>query len=208
MANLILVRHGESTYNAQGIWAGWDDPELTEKGKEDAKRAATALKNIQIDAAFTSDLKRQIQTLDEIKDVLHLPHFPTAIDRSLRERNYGIFTGKNKWQIKEQLGDEEFKKLRRGWDYPIDQGESLKQVYNRVIPFYINTIMPLLEANKNVLIVSSGNTLRALIKLLDNIQNDDIANFELAIGDVYVYTIDKDGNVVGKEVKMKNSYVP
>src|SRR6266571_4098351 len=113
MAYLVLVRHGTSIYNEKGIWAGWDDPELTEQGKKDAKIAAETLKDIHFDQAYTSDLTRHKQTLDIILNTLNQHNVAITENNALKERDYGDFTGKNKWEIKKQLGDEEFLKLRR-----------------------------------------------------------------------------------------------
>src|SRR6266705_80778 len=105
MAYLILVRHGESVWNSEGLWTGWHDAELDEKGKEQAKKAGEAIKDISLDAAFTSMLKRARQTLEEIKQVLNLQNLPTFTSEALNERDYGLLTGKNKWDIKKEYGE-------------------------------------------------------------------------------------------------------
>lgn len=204
MAYLVLVRHGLSEYNAQGIWAGWDDPKLTEKGIEEAKAAGGELSDIHFDVGFTSDLSRAKDTLENIKNTLNQKSLPTIESKEIKERDYGDFTRKNKWQVKEQLGEEEFLKLRRSWDYPIPNGESLKQVYERVIPYYESTILPYLKNNKNVIIASSGNSLRALVKYLENISDDKIAEVEIGTGELLVYTIDENGSVIHKEKRASN----
>lgn len=203
MAYLVLVRHGLSEYNKQGLWAGWDDPALTKEGLEEAKRAGNALRDIQFDRAFTSVLKRAKDTLTEILMILN-QHPPVIENQALNERNYGDFTRKNKWEVKEQLGEEEFQKLRRSWDYPIPNGESLKQVFERVIPYFEEEIFPQLIQGKNIIISSSGNTLRALVKYLENIPDDTIASLEIGTGEVYVYTIDGSGLIVKKEIRAAN----
>ena len=204
MAYLVLVRHGLSEYNAQGLWAGWDNPTLTEKGIEEAKAAGQELSDIHFDVGFTSDLSRAKDTLEYIKEVLGQKDLSTIESTEIKERNYGVFTRKNKWQVKEELGEGEFLKLRRSWDYPIPEGESLKQVYERVIPYYTSTILPYLKANKNVIISSSGNSLRALVKYLDNIPDDKIAEVEIGTGELLVYTIDENGTVINKEKRASN----
>jgi 2,3-bisphosphoglycerate-dependent phosphoglycerate mutase len=201
MAYLVLVRHGTSTYNEKGIWAGWDDPELTEKGKEDAKAAGEHLKDIKFDEAYTSDLTRHKQTLQIILDAINQPDVHTTESNAVKERDYGDFTAKNKWEVKKQLGEEEFLKLRRSWDYPVPNGESLKQVYERETPYYESTILPQLKEGKNVIIASSGNSLRALVKYLESISDEDIANVEIAPGEIYVYTINEFGEVTAKEIR-------
>lgn len=200
MAYLILVRHGITDWNAQGRWQGLTDTSINEEGKKQAKLAAKTLKGIKIDLAFTSNLIRTKQTSEEIcKDAGY--NCPVFSNAALNERDYGTYTGKNKWQVKDQLGDEEFQKLRRGWDYPIHKGESLKDVYKRVIPFYQQEILEKLKKGKNVMIVSSGNTLRALIKYLDNISDKEIAKLELNFAEVRIYNINNKGEVISREIK-------
>ncbi len=205
MSYLVLVRHGMSEYNEKGVWTGWDDPPLSKKGVDEAKKAGESLTDISFDVAFTSPLKRAKQTLSEIKTVLNIHQIPTIEDTALNERNYGIYTGKNKWEVQKQLGEEEFKKLRRSWDYPIPNGESLKQVYERIIPYYKSTILPYLTSGKNVLVSSSGNTLRALVKYLENIQDNAIATLEIPTGEAYVYQINNQGSIPHKEIRSSKS---
>lgn len=202
MAYLALVRHGESEYNAKGIWTGWSDPLLTEKGKTQAREAGEKVKDIHFDVSYISVLKRAAETWDEIKKVIGQEDIPTIADKALNERDYGDMTGKNKWEVKEQVGDDEFTRLRRAWDYPPPNGESLKMVYERVIPYYKEEILPKLKEGKNVIISAHGNSLRALIKFLDNIPDEDIHKLEMATGGVYVYTIDASGKITNKEVRV------
>lgn len=201
MAYLILIRHGESEWNAKGIWTGWKDIPLTEKGKEEARKAGAVLKDIKIDVAFTSKLIRTKQTLNEIKKILNLENIKVIEDEALNERDYGDYTGKNKWEIKEKIGKEEFIKIRRDWDYPIPKGESLKDVYNRTVPYFIKKILPILMSGKNVLVSAHGNSIRALAKYIDNISDENISKLEVATGEVYIYTIDEKGNIVYKEIR-------
>jgi 2,3-bisphosphoglycerate-dependent phosphoglycerate mutase len=200
MAKLVLVRHGESEWNAKGLWTGWTDVSLTEKGKEEARHAGEALNGIQFDAAYTSKLVRAQQTLDEIKKTLE-QDIPTIESSALNERNYGVYTAKNKWEVEKEVGEKRFLEIRRGWDVDIPEGESLKQVFERVVPYYKVTILPRLEKNENILIAAHGNSLRALIKYLENIPDDKIGGLELATGEGYVYEIDSTGKVTGKEIK-------
>lgn len=194
MAYLILVRHGMSLYNQQDLWTGWDDPSLSVDGQKQAVDAAAEIKNIHLDKGYTSVLKRAIETLEIIKQTLNRNDLPVIKDAALNERNYGIYTGRNKWEIKKELGDDEFLKLRRGWNYPIPQGESLKQVYERVIPYYQTTILADLKYGKNIIISSSGNALRALVKYIEKISDEDIVGFEIETGEVLTYQIDQNGN--------------
>lgn len=200
MSYLVLVRHGESTWNAKGIWTGLTDISLSEKGKEEAGKAGEAIKEIHFQVAFVSVLKRAKETLEEMEKILGAK-IPTIENAALNERDYGDYTGKNKWQIREQLGEEKFLQLRRSWDYQIPNGESLKQVYERVVPYYKMHILPELKNGKNILVSAHGNSLRALVKFLDNIPDSDIANLEIPTGQALIYQVDKNGKIIAKEIK-------
>lgn len=204
MAYLILVRHGKSEWNALGKWTGWEDIPLSEDGIKEAQKAAKELGDIEIHQAYTSKLIRAKQTLEEIKKALNLSHIPTEEHEALNERHYGTYTGKNKWEVKDQIGEDEFAKLRRSWDYPIPEGESLKQVHDRTVPYYEEKIIHDLKSGKNVIIAAHGNSLRALMKHLENIPEDDIANHEIATGEIHMYEIDNDGKVITKQVRAAN----
>ncbi|MCL5970291.1 MAG: 2,3-diphosphoglycerate-dependent phosphoglycerate mutase [Patescibacteria group bacterium] len=202
MAYLILVRHGESEWNAKGLWTGWTDVSLNEKGITEAKKAGEALKDIKIDLTITSKLKRAKQTLEEIRKILSLENIPITETGALNEKNYGDYTGKNKWEVKEEVGEEEFQKIRRSWDYRLPNGESLKDVYNRVVPYYENNILPNLKSGKNILVSASSNSLRAFVKYLDNISDENISNLEIATGQIYVYRVDNEGKIISKEIRL------
>ncbi len=200
MAYLILTRHGQSEWNAKGLWTGWtDNVPLTKTGEKEAAETAKELCGISIDSGFVSDQKRSIDTLDIIKKCNTLENLPIEQTPDLKERNYGELTGKNKWEIKKQYGEETFQKIRRSFDYPIPRGETLKDVYNRVVPYYKKRILPQLQDGKSVIVVASGNSIRALVKYLENISDEDIAHLELATAESYVYTVDKDGAIIAKE---------
>jgi len=199
MAKLILVRHGESEWNKCELWTGWTDIGLSEKGREQARQVGEKLKGMQIDFAYTSLLIRTKQTLAEIKNILGID-MPTFEDIALNEKNYGIYTGKNKWEIKKEVGEDLFLKIRRSWDYQIPQGESLKDVYERVVPYYEKEILPKIKRGSNIMIVASDNSLRALIKYLENINDSDISKLELVVGEVDLFEIDANGNVLSKKI--------
>lgn len=203
MAKLILVRHGKSEWNEKGLWTGWHDIPLIEVGIEEARKTGAELKGINFDFAYSSALVRARQTLDEILKISG-QNIDIVENQSLNERNYGDYTGKNKWQVKEEIGEEEFQKLRRSWDYPIPNGESLKQVYAREIPYYQEEIEPKLKNGKNVIIASSGNALRAIVKYLENIPDNEIGELEIGTGEAYIYDIDSGGKVVSKEIRGEN----
>lgn len=204
MAYLVLVRHGESEWNALGLWTGFTDVSLTEKGREEARKAAEALRDIALHKAHTSLLKRAHQTLDEITKALKLSHIPVEKTSALNEKNYGDLTGKNKWEIKKKHGEDLFMKWRRSWSHRIPGGESLEDVYNRAIPYLERHIMKDLKEGKNIIVSSHSNTLRALIKYLDNISDEDIEKLEVGTGEIHLYEIDENGKVVSKEIRASN----
>ncbi len=204
MAKLILVRHSKSEWNELGKWTGWTDVDLNEQGRADAKTTAEALKDIQIDQAFVSKLKRAQQTLEIILNEIGQANVPTTETAALNERDYGIYTGKNKWEVKEEVGEEEFQNIRRGWEHPIPEGETMKKVYERVVPFYENEVLPLLKSGKNVILAAHGNSLRALVKFLEDLSINDLMALEFGIGEAYVYEVDKSGKIENKEIRAKN----
>lgn len=157
---------------------------------------AKNLKGMRIDVVYTSELSRTKQTYDEICNNLSLS-CPVFSQPALNERDYGVYTGRNKWEVEKELGHEKFSQIRRGWNCPIPQGETLYDVYSRVVPFYKGRILKDLKTGKNVLVVSSGNTLRALMKYLEHISDEDITNLELNFGVIYIYKFDKKGIHLG-----------
>ncbi|QQG40532.1 MAG: 2,3-diphosphoglycerate-dependent phosphoglycerate mutase [Candidatus Levyibacteriota bacterium] len=201
MAYLILVRHGESEWNAKGLWTGLTDIGLSQKGKEEAKQAAQIIKDLPIDEMFTSKLCRAIDTGTIILDIIGKAGIPIFYDKALNERDYGDFTGKNKWEIQQKVGENKFLQIRRSFDFQIPNGESLKQVYERVIPYYKSSILPKLKSGTNILISAHGNSLRALIKYLENISDIDIPKLELPTGGIYVYQIGQNGEVANKQIR-------
>jgi len=200
MSYLVLVRHGQSEWNALGLWTGQEDVELTEQGKAEARKAAEHLKNIPLYKAHTSSLTRAKQTLEEIKDALEHTELETVNDSALNERHYGDYQAKNKWEIKDQIGDEAFTNLRRTWDYPVPNGETLKDVHSRVLPYFEEHILEDLKEGKNIIVAAHGNSLRALMKHLDEIDDDKVHELEIGTGEVVVYEIADDGKVLGKNV--------
>ncbi len=202
MAKLVLVRHGESTWNAIGAWTGLTDISLDEKGRELARKDGEVLKNITFQIAFTSKLRRAQQSLDEIKKTLG--EVTTIEDSAINERDYGDLTGKNKLEVEKKYGEEQYLKWRRSWDDPVPNGETLKDVYGRVVPFYQNSILPEIKQGKNILVVAHGNSLRALIKYLENISDKEIPNLELATGEVYIYEMNGEGEITKKEIRGAN----
>ena len=204
MAYLILVRHGKSEWNKLGQWTGLTDVELADEGVLEARDAGAAIRDVPVHTVHTSALTRAKQTFEEIKRTLGWNIEPRAYP-ALNERDYGVYTGKNKWQVKEEIGEEEFQKLRRGWDTPVPEGESLKDVHTRVVPHYEDEVRPHLLAGRTVLIVAHGNSLRALVKHLENIPEDKIAELEIGTGEVYCYEFDKEGKIIDKTIRAANA---
>lgn len=200
MAFLALIRHGESEWNALDLWTGWTDVKLSPKGIRECQVAAESLRGIKWDIAFESGLVRSKQTLEEIEKTLGI-RLPVKSSHALDERDYGNFDGMHKSEVEAEYGEDLYQKWHRGWDYPVPHGETLKDVYERVIPYYIKIIKPHLEKGENVLISAHGNSLRALVKYLDKIPSQDIPYLEIATGEVYIYKIDDVGKVVSKKIK-------
>ena len=203
MAYLVLVRHGKSEWNKLGLWTGKTDVSLAEEGLVEARAAGTAIKDIPIQSVHVSTLKRAHETFVEIHDALGLDLEPKR-HAALNERDYGIYTGKNKWHVKEEVGEEAFQKMRRGWDVPIPGGETMKDVHDRVVPYYEARVLPEILAGENVLIVAHGNSLRALVKHLEHISDEKLSELEIGTGEVYCYRFDAKGNILGKEIRAAN----
>jgi 2,3-bisphosphoglycerate-dependent phosphoglycerate mutase len=199
MSYLFISRHGKSEYNDKGIWTGWENPHITREGADAAFAAGEALKSERIDMAFVSPLIRNKETLAQIQKGMGT-EFPVTENAAINERNYGVLTGKNKWQIKAEVGEEEFNSIRRSWDHKIEGGETLKDVYNRAVPYFESVIKPNLLSGKNILIVSSGNLLRALVKYWENVPEDAIGDVEIGMSQVIRYEFDPSGKIIEKKI--------
>lgn len=215
MTYLILIRHGQSRWNLANKFTGWVDVPLSERGIFEALQAAKDLEGLDIHIAFTSELVRAHQTLFTVlasqdrtaimvhedpehkKWYLH-PHtvepdeIPVYQDKALNERFYGELQGMNKDQAREQFGEEQVFIWRRSYDIQPPQGESLKDVYERSVPFFEENILPLVQDGNNIIVSAHGNSLRAIIKYLDNISEEEIPNLELPTGKPIVYKLDGD----------------
>jgi 2,3-bisphosphoglycerate-dependent phosphoglycerate mutase len=206
---LILIRHQESRWNKLGFWTGLRDIILTEDGCKKAEEVGLFLKKYMsdnaissIDNAFASMEVRSIETLALILNSCELYNVPTKHAAELNERDYGDYTGKDKWQMEKELGEDEFQKVRRGWDKVPPNGESLEMVYNRSVPYFQKEVLPLLDQGKNVLIVAHGNSLRSLLKYIENISNEDIANIEFAFNEFVVFDLGNEGKSIKKDLQM------
>lgn len=201
MAYLVLVRHGQSEWNLLGQWTGLTDVALTDEGRAEARRAAKMLKDIDLHKAYSSKLRRAKHTLDEI--IAHLDRYDMERieHEALNERDYGELTGKNKWEVKEEHGEEQFMKWRRSWNHPVPGGETLKAVSERVVPYYEKHILADLTAGKNVIVAAHGNSLRALMKHLEAIADDEVHTVEIGTGEVVIYEIDNN-TLLKKEIRL------
>ena len=199
---LIISRHAESEWNAEGKWTGTTDIHLSEKGFRASAKLGQLLKSMgyKVDVAYCSQQIRTRETLEGILDASQMFDVDIVREAAVNERDYGDYTGKNKWEMKQLIGEEAFNNLRRGWDVEVPGGETLKTVYERVIPFYKETILPALNSGKNVLLVAHGNSIRALMKYIESISDEDVSNLEMIFGQLLVYTVDEEGHKTDKEI--------
>ena len=198
---LILIRHTESTYNAAGLWAGITDVSLSVKGREDARKVGRLLSDIKFDVIYTSPLKRAEQTLNELLKTYGYTPAEIRQTAALNERDYGDYAGLDKWQFQREIGFEKWNDIRRGWDVPVPNGETLKDTYERVMPWYRDIVVPQLLDGKNVLIVAHGNSNRALRKYLESISDDDIKNVEMDLVTIHIYSINDEGLAISDEIR-------
>ena len=194
-----MIRHGESEWNLQGRWTGWTDVGITPKGAADARKMGELLQGIHFDEAYTSRLKRTVETFQNVVATQGQPELPYKQVEALNERDYGDYTGLNKWEVKAKVGDDKFNAIRRNYDEPILGGETLHMVYDRVLPWYRAELLPKLLKGENVMLVAHGNSIRALVKYIENISDTDIAKFEMIFGTVLIYTVDEAGRMVDRQ---------
>ena len=223
MSTLVLLRHGESEWNAEGLFTGWVDVGLSAKGAREAEYGGRLLAETEIrpDVVHTSVLKRAIQTANIALEAADLPWLPVHRSWRLNERHYGALQGKNKAQTREEFGEEQFMLWRRSYDVPpppiadddplsqvtdpryaslprelVPRSECLKDVLERMLPYWHDAIVDDLAVGRTVLVAAHGNSLRALIKHLDRISDDDIAALNLPTGIPLVYTLDHEFRVI------------
>ncbi|WP_417668367.1 2,3-bisphosphoglycerate-dependent phosphoglycerate mutase [Roseibium sp.] len=198
---LVLVRHGQSEWNLKNLFTGWKDPDLTEKGVAEAKRAGEQLRDLKLefDIAFTSDLQRAQKTLKLILAELGQDDLETVKNLALNERDYGDITGMNKDEAREQFGEEQVHIWRRSFDVPPPGGESLKMTAERVLPYYHAEILPEVLSGKRTIVAAHGNSLRALIMELEDLSPEEILKRELGTGTPVVYRLDEEGKVTSVE---------
>ncbi len=190
---LVIVRHAASAWNELGKWTGSRDVHLSEKGVLQAHRLGAALGDIKFDYAYISQQQRTSETLESMLDTAGQRGLARESTGALNERDYGVYTGMEKKAVEEAIGAAAYDELRRSWDTPIEGGESLQEVYQRTIPFYLRIILPRLRHGQNILVVAHGNSIRSLVKYIDNVSNDDIGSIEMLHDEMLVYEVDNEG---------------
>jgi len=199
---LVLARHGQSEWNLKNLFTGWKDPGLTDLGIQEARTAGQRLKEmgVQFDIAFTSNLSRAQRTCKLILEEIGQPDLRTIADQALNERDYGDLSGLNKDDARARWGEEQVHLWRRSYDVPPPGGESLKDTVARVLPYYIREILPRVMRGERVLVAAHGNSLRALVMVLDGLTSETIPGLELATGIPLVYRLNEDTTVADKKV--------
>ena len=197
---LALVRHGQSEWNLKNLFTGWRDVDLTEKGVAEAREAARKLKaqGIKFDVAFTSALKRAQRTLDLMLGELSQTSIPVIKNQALNERDYGDLVGLNKDDARKKWGEEQVHIWRRSYDVAPPGGESLKDTLARTLPYYITDILPRVLRGEHVLVAAHGNSLRALVMVLDKHTPESITKLNLETGVPMIYRLNADSTVASK----------
>ena len=223
MYKLVLVRHGQSTWNLENRFTGWTDVDLTDQGRAEARAAGQLLREggYEFDLAFTSVLKRAIRTLNIIQAEMDLDWLPVTRAWQLNERHYGALQGLNKAETAEKFGEAQVKVWRRSYDVPppaleltderhpkfdrryagltpeqLPATESLKITLDRVLPYWHEVLAPTIKSGKRLLVTAHGNSIRALVKYLDNISDADITELNIPTGIPLVYELDADLKVI------------
>ena len=199
---LVLLRHGQSDWNLKNLFTGWKDPDLTPTRIEEAKAAGQRLKarGLSFDLCFTSALTRAQHTLDLALGELGQTGLPILRDQALNERDYGDLSGLNKDDARKRWGEEQVHLWRRSYDVPPPGGESLKDTVARALPYYCQHILPAVLRGERVLVAAHGNSLRALVMVLDGLTPATIPSMELATGVPIVYRLKADSTVESKDV--------
>jgi 2,3-bisphosphoglycerate-dependent phosphoglycerate mutase len=197
---LVLVRHGQSEWNLKNLFTGWKDVDLTEKGIEEARAAGKKLKaqGLSFDVAFTSSLKRAQNTLDLLLAEMGQSNIPIHRDAALNERDYGDLVGMNKDDARKKWGEEQVLIWRRSYDVQPPGGESLKDTVARTLPYFIQEILPAVLRGQRTIVSAHGNSLRALVMVLEKLSPEGILKRELATGVPIVYRLNADATVASK----------
>ena len=199
---LVLVRHGQSEWNLKNLFTGWRDVGLTENGIREAHAAGRKLKALGLcfDVAFTSALVRAQHTLDLVLDEMGQKNILVFKDEALNERDYGDLVGLNKDDARAKWGEDQVHIWRRSYDVAPPGGESLKDTAARVLPYYIQEILPRVLRGDNVIVAAHGNSLRALVMVLERLSPKDIVAREIATGVPLIYRLNANSTVAGKKV--------
>ena len=197
---LVLVRHGQSEWNLKNLFTGWKDPDITAQGVEEAKRAGKLLKEkgFAVDVAFTSELTRAQRTLSLMLDELGQTDIPVTKNIALNERDYGDLSGLNKDEARKKWGDEQVHIWRRSYDVAPPGGESLKDTLARTLPYYVQEILPCVLRGERTLVTAHGNSLRALIMVLEKLSPEAILKREVGTGVPIIYRLRADATVESK----------
>jgi 2,3-bisphosphoglycerate-dependent phosphoglycerate mutase len=197
---LVLVRHGQSEWNLKNLFTGWKDPDLSEAGVAEANEAGRKLKaqGLVFDLAFTSALTRAQHTLDLMLDQLGQKNIPVYKHLALNERDYGDLSGLNKDDARKKWGEDQVLIWRRSYDVPPPGGESLKDTLARTLPYYVQEILPCVLRGERTLVAAHGNSLRALIMVLEKLSPEGILKRELATGVPIIYRLNADATVASK----------
>src|SRR5712671_2057354 len=197
---LVLVRHGESEWNLTNLFTGWKDVDLTENGVKEARNAGRKLKaqGIRFDVGYTSALKRAQRSLDLILEEMGQTSIPVIKNLALNERDYGDLSGLNKDDARQKWGEDQVLIWRRSYDVPPPGGESLKDTLARTLPYYVQEILPAVLRGERTLVAAHGNSLRALIMVLEKLTPEKILKRELATGAPVIYRLNADSTVASK----------
>src|SRR3990167_2481858 len=198
MATLVLVRHGESQWNLENRFTGWIDIPLTDKGREEARKAGEKIKGIKFEKAYTSVLQRAIETLTIILKVIGKEKLPIEKNQALNERHYGDLQGLNKAETAKKFGNEQVHIWRRSYDVAPPNGESLKDTAARTLPYFEKKILPDLKAGKNILVSAHGNSLRSIVMQLDKLTREQVLELNLGTGVPLIYEFDSSLNILSK----------
>lgn len=199
MPLLVLVRHGQSIWNAEDRFTGWVDVPLTERGEEEARRAGRLLRDYDFQVAYTSALTRAQKTLDIMLEEMNA-RVPIIRDAALNERMYGDLQGLNKEAMRKKFGAEQVHIWRRSYDVAPPGGESLKDTAARTIPFFERCILGDIAQGKNVLVVAHGNSNRSIVMMLEQLNTEEVLQLNLDTGVPYLYELDSSGKVLRSDI--------
>ena len=210
-SKLVLIRHGQSTYNEKNLFTGWQDVELTQQGIQEAHECTMLMKDISFTHAFTSKLKRAKNTLEIVLKDLN-QNVNIVENLALNERDYGDLVGQNKLEAAQNFGEEQVQIWRRSYDTPPPNGESLKMTADRSIPYFQNKIEPLLNNNNNIIISAHGNSIRSIVMYLHGFDNEQILKTEIGWCEPWVYTFTNgektDFKIMPRKDSKSNSHLP